>query len=35
MNVEIISLTKNDLDDYRIRVKINGKYYIGHLEMSE
>ena len=21
--------------DYRIRIKINGKYYVGHLEKSE
>ena len=38
-HVEIISLTigKESLpfSNYRIRVKINGKYYVGHLEMSE
>ncbi len=24
-----------EMEWYRIRVKINGKYYVGHLEMSE
>jgi len=31
---EIISIAKLDAE-YRIRLKINGKYYVGHLEMSE
>ena len=37
-DVEIISLVKTSEYDsalYRIRVKINGKYYVGHLEKSE
>ena len=38
--VDVISLANmgfgKTLDaEYRIRVKINGKYYVGHLEMSE
>ena len=39
-DVEVISLTKQEAttkyaENYRIRVKIKGKYYVGHLEMSE
>ena len=34
-DVKIISLLKTVGMNYRIRVKINGKYYVGHLEKSE
>ena len=37
--VEVISLQRGKeslpCSHYRIRVKIDGKYYVGHLEMSE
>ena len=45
VEADIISLTDGDCvvernnksvpQDYRIRIKINGKYYVGHLELSE
>ena len=47
VEADIISVTKETRGDnhygskylekeyYRIRVKINGKYYVGHLEKSE
>ena len=36
-DAEIIHIKKSALArvDYKIRVKINGKYYVGELEMSE
>ena len=39
-DIEIISLWKQEAttkyaENFRIRVKIKGKYYVGHLEMSE
>tara|TARA_R100000353_G_C6428187_1_gene175128 strand:- start:469 stop:615 length:147 start_codon:yes stop_codon:yes gene_type:complete len=39
-DIEIISLWKQEAttkyaENYRIRVKIKGKYYVWHLEMSE
>lgn len=38
VEADIISITNLPLSidsDYRIRIKINGKYYVGHLEKSE
>lgn len=35
-HVEIISLTPDEVfHQYRIRVKINGKFYVGYVEMNE
>ena len=40
VEADIISLQKQTAttkypENYRIRIKINGKYYVGHLEKSE
>ena len=36
VEADIISISKyQSIDCYRIRIKINGKYYVGHLELSE
>jgi len=37
VEADIISISPSDISfvDYRIRIKINGKYYVGYLEKSE
>jgi len=40
MTLTVINLTKQEAttkyaENYKIRVKIDGKFYVGHLEMSE
>tara|TARA_R100001463_G_scaffold78708_7_gene133053 strand:- start:48 stop:230 length:183 start_codon:yes stop_codon:yes gene_type:complete len=34
---KIINITHLDFNDYeiRVRLKLNGKFYVGHLELSE
>ena len=40
MTLTVINLTKQEAttkyaENYKIRVKIDGKFYVGHLELSE